>query len=238
MNRRLIVVDDEKDLLDAYRGILSPAKPAISIVSSRMKKVEQPLDGFEVTYASNGQDVLTAIATGLEGKSPFVGGFFDVRLGPGIDGIETIRRAKEMDPNLLCTIVTAYQDRRVEEIIKIFGTSFSDQWDLLTKPLSSIAIQQKAIHLVANWNRRDREEHYLNCIQHLTRQENLIKELIGDFVSRMQQKIEAILKDAPAHPSLSTLQDIQTMLTQADQSLMEVLQEKEILLQETNRRTV
>jgi protein-export SecD/SecF family membrane protein len=89
-----------------------------------------------------------------------VGGFFDVKLGPGIDGIETIRQAKDIDPNIMCCIVSAYQDRQIEEIMKIFGDEFSDHWDFLTKPFSSAEITQKANNLISNWNRKEREKEY------------------------------------------------------------------------------
>lgn len=159
-NRRLIVVDDEPGLLEAYRTIFSPAAAAPTIVSSRSKAVAPvtapsgPGPQYEVTYCSTGEDALLKIETAVKAKTPFVGGFFDVKLGPGIDGIETIKRSQGLDPHLLVCIVSAYQDRSLEEIAKVFGEEFDGQWDFLMKPFGRMEIAQKARNMVANWEWR------------------------------------------------------------------------------------
>jgi len=61
-------------------------------------------------------------------------GFFDVLLGNGIDGIETVKRIHQMDPKMYAILVTAYQDRHVNSIQKVFGRDFEDRWDYLNKP--------------------------------------------------------------------------------------------------------
>jgi signal transduction histidine kinase len=187
VNSRLIVVDDEPGILEAYRIILNPvAANTPRIVSSRRggaaAAVAAPTalpqaGALEVVYVNTGELALQAIEKALKEGKPFAGGFFDVKLGAGIDGIETIRRAKDLDPQLLCCMVTAYQDRSLDEINKIFGVEYSDRWDFLTKPFAHNEIQQKARNLVSNWDRRKREREYLEQIKaqqdQLVRQERL-----------------------------------------------------------------
>jgi signal transduction histidine kinase len=180
MNRRILVVDDEPGILDAYRIILAPvAAPPVRIASSRRSNAalatapEAAPEVFEVTYAATGEAALIEIEKAVAAGTPFAGGFFDVKLGSGIDGIETIRRAKDLDPRLLCCMVTAYQDRNLDEIGKIFGEEFSDRWDFLTKPFAHNEIQQKARNLVSNWDRRKREKEYLEQIQ--AQQDQLVR---------------------------------------------------------------
>lgn len=173
MNRRILVVDDEPGILDGYRAILSPTVAAgPRVVSSRAKgsaaTAAQPVatpNAFEVSYASNGEEALNLIKKGISEGNPYVGGFFDVKLGRGIDGIETIRQAKAFDSQLLVVLVTAYQDRSIDEIAKIFGEEFSDHWDLLSKPFTHNEILQKAKHLISDWNRRRREIEHLRKIE-------------------------------------------------------------------------
>lgn len=181
MNRRLIVVDDEPGILDAYRIILGQVtSSAPVIVSSRRggaataaaAPVQAP-EAFEVAYASTGEQALIEIEKALKEGNPFCGGFFDVKLGAGIDGIETIRRAKDLDPQILCCMVTAYQDRSLDEIGKIFGAEFADRWDFLTKPFAHNEILQKARNLVSNWDRRKRETEHLAQIQ--AQQDQLVR---------------------------------------------------------------
>lgn len=180
-NRRLIVVDDEPGVLDAYRVVFSQATSSVSprIQSSRshVEREAMPanpndksepnapsavsgkaqhgrLPVFEVTFCTSGEEVLEKIREGLDSGCPYVGGFFDVKLGGGIDGIETIRRAQIMDPQILVCIVSAYQDRSLEEIAKIFGEDFDGQWDFMMKPFNRMEILQKANNLVTNWEWR------------------------------------------------------------------------------------
>lgn len=175
MNRRILVLDDEKSLLEAYRALFSPA-PVRMVASSRHTAAAMPEPNaalYEVTYAQSGEQALQFVENAIRENNPFVGGFFDVKLGPGIDGIETIRRAKEIDPSLLCVIVTAYQDRNIDDIHAVFGEDYADRWDFLAKPFSHAEIQQKARILVKHWDRRKREKEYLAQIQ--TQQQQLVQ---------------------------------------------------------------
>jgi two-component system, NtrC family, sensor kinase len=177
LNRRILILDDEPGILEAYRGMFTP-QASVAVRSSRSSAAAAvaPLSEaqqFEASYAKTGLEALKLIEEGLKKGEPFVGGFFDVKLGPGIDGIETIRRAKELDPHLLCVIVTAYQDRSVDEITQVFGEEFSDRWDFLSKPFTNTEITQKARNLISNWDRRKREREYIEQIQ--AQQEQLIR---------------------------------------------------------------
>lgn len=178
MNRRILIVDDEPALLDSYRTILSGGPRKLSLSSSRsagaaaaaasMTSVSDPAPAaapFELTLVASGEEALEQIEYAMKDNRPFVGGFFDVKLGAGMDGVETIRRAKTMDPNLLCVTVTAYQDRSIDEITKIFGEYYADRWDFISKPFSNNEILQKARNLVSNWDRRKREKEYLDQIK-------------------------------------------------------------------------
>lgn len=185
MNRRLLIVDDEPALLDAYRIILSPPTPRITISSSRTTNAApaqnapppSPNYQFEATMVQSGEEALEQIEYAMKDNRPFVGGFFDVKLGGGMDGLELIKRAKSLDENLLCVTVTAYQDRSIDEISKIFGEYYADRWDFISKPFSPNEILQKARNLITNWDRRKREKEYLEQIKNqqqlLIRQERL-----------------------------------------------------------------
>src|SRR4051812_19362996 len=110
MNTRILVMDDEPELLDLYREILVPATPSRGNLALAPK-----LQPYELVVARTGEEALSLIQTSLRAGTPLVGGFFDMRVGQGIDGVETIRRAKDIDPEILCVIVTGHTDRRIEE---------------------------------------------------------------------------------------------------------------------------
>jgi two-component system, NtrC family, sensor kinase len=182
LNRKVLVLDDEPGVLDAYRVILEPAPAPTGIVSSRSRSTALAAapgalpegDPFTVQYVSTAGEALNAIRQAVLENNPYVGGFFDVKLGGDMDGIEVIRQAKDIDPTMQFVMVTAYQDRSVDEISRLFGEAFADRWDFLTKPFSRNEIIQKARNLVAQWERKRREKEYLSQIQ--AQQEQLIQQ--------------------------------------------------------------
>lgn len=81
LNRKLLVLDDEEGVLDAYRVILDPAPPEMAITSSRSNKAVAPApkaveEAFEVNYVTNGPEALIAIEKALKEGKPYAGGFF------------------------------------------------------------------------------------------------------------------------------------------------------------------
>ncbi|MBI4403756.1 MAG: hypothetical protein HY537_06330 [Deltaproteobacteria bacterium] len=226
MNQKLLVLDDEKDVLDSYRLVFSPPKGAPTILSSRRlteanhSVAEQT---FEITYVSTGEAALGTIADALNNGSSFVGGFFDVKLGAGIDGIETIRQAKIMDPSMYCVIVTAFQDRSINEIRKILGDDFTDHWDYLSKPFSSAEIFQKAFHIVASWNRKTIENQRMKDLETRQQQAAIIRDLLDDLVAGIQGNAKQALGNTPDPALKKILDDILLSATNADRILRDVL---------------
>ena len=65
---------------------------------------------------------------------------------PGkLDGLQFIREAWKADPGLLVVVATAYQDRSVDEIDRIFSRQFQDQWDYLNKPFTQVKSYRKPV---------------------------------------------------------------------------------------------
>ena len=84
-----------------------------------------------------------------EGR-PYALVFMDVRMPPGIDGIEAIRRIWKRHPSLEIVICTAYSDYSFDAILEKLGSS--DHLLFLNKPFDSIAVKQMAHSLTQKWN--------------------------------------------------------------------------------------
>jgi DNA-binding NtrC family response regulator len=83
MNIRLLLVDDEED----FRTTLA----------NRMKK-----RNIDVTDAASGEE-----AVGIAGRKPFDVAIVDIKM-PGMDGIETLKRIKKIDPLLEVILLTGH----------------------------------------------------------------------------------------------------------------------------------
>jgi len=158
-NYRVLVVEDEPNILANYKEILNPPNIIPITRSSRSKPAEEETQvsapsafQFELTLCKNAEEALGAVQESIRKDKPFAMGFFDVLLGQGQDGISLVKRIFELDPNIYAVFVTAYQDRNVNSINDILGEQNSERWSYLNKPFSEGEIVQKARQNVMHWN--------------------------------------------------------------------------------------
>src|ERR1700743_2058254 len=85
----------------------------------------------------------------LEEGRPYAMAFVDVRMPPGWDGVETVSRIWEVDPNLQVVVCTAYSDYSWEELRD--KMSQPDCSLVLKKPFDTIEVQQLANSLTKKW---------------------------------------------------------------------------------------
>lgn len=222
-NRTILVVDDEPATLEGYRAFLTPpetAKPARR--SSRRAASESDDEGtqdreeYRLLAASSGEEAIALVEKELSEGRQVAAGFFDVKLGSGIDGLQTIQRIRGLDPAIHCVVVTAYHDRTVQEINRLFGDEFKDHWDYLNKPFTEGEIIQKARQMVAAWNRRRQIE---EMHAQLVRSERLaavgqvargIGHEFGNILLRIMGKTDLALMEKDVEKIHSHLQVVMT----------------------------
>jgi PAS domain S-box-containing protein len=85
----------------------------------------------------------------LAENRPYALAFVDVRMPPGWDGVETIARIWEVDPELQVVVCTAYADYSWEEMRAKVGQP--DSLLVLKKPFDNIEVQQLAHGLTKKW---------------------------------------------------------------------------------------
>jgi signal transduction histidine kinase len=177
-NTTILIVDDEPETLKGYAEFLTPAPQAAARKTSRggsdAASEASPSGALSEKYnlllAPSGEKAVELVKAEMAAGRRVAAGFFDVKLEGGMDGLATIQAIKAMDKDLRCVVVTAYQDRSVEEIHRLFGEEFKDHWDYLNKPFTQGEIVQKARQMVGAWNR----EHQLQLMnQQLVRSERL-----------------------------------------------------------------
>lgn len=156
-NRRILVVDDEKEIGQGYLDILCPqSSTVVPLRSSRQANSQStaPLSPaeFEVVVVHSADEALAHVSMSVKQGCPFAMGFFDVLLGEGMDGFELVKRIHEMDPELYAVFVTAYNDRSVDSIRSFLGVGREGRWDYLNKPFSKGEILQKARNFTTLWN--------------------------------------------------------------------------------------
>ena len=76
--------------------------------------------------------------------------FVDIRMPPGWDGVETVCRIWEVDPEILVVICSAYSDYSWEEMVRKLGRN--DRFLILKKPFDNIEVRQCAMALTERWS--------------------------------------------------------------------------------------
>ena len=151
-NNRVLIVDDQREIHDDFTEMLRIAKPSADDLAAAFIREEEKnfLPEFELLYASNGEEAYEIIAAGKESNRPIVVAYIDIRMPPGIDGIETIRRVRRIDRDIEIVIMTAYTDRTLSEIVQ--DMELLHKLLYIRKPFTHEEIQQITLSLVGKWN--------------------------------------------------------------------------------------
>src|SRR5262249_42713025 len=111
-NRRILVVDDNRSIHDDFRKILGGAREDRSELDALDAELfgtaaEQEDVGFELDSAFQGEEALEKIKEARSANRPYALLFVDVRMPPGLDGIQTTARILEQDPEASVVICSA-----------------------------------------------------------------------------------------------------------------------------------
>jgi len=109
MNEKILVIDDEPDILKTLEMTLSQ-------------------EGYHITTATGGEAALEIFR-----RQPFELVITDMRM-PGMDGIEVIRQVKELDPDVEAIVLTGYATLE-NAVLSLRNVG---AFDYLTKPLENI----------------------------------------------------------------------------------------------------
>ncbi|MBX2810876.1 MAG: hybrid sensor histidine kinase/response regulator [Myxococcales bacterium] len=182
-NRRVLLVDDDPEVLATYSEILQGRKRRRSAFSE---------SELHLHFADSGRSALDLVKQQYRNGQSFACGVFDMRM-PEMDGLETIREIRKIDRSILCTVCTAYTDRNIDEIDSLFEDHEKDQWDYIQKPVSTFELIQKVRCFVSSWNRRCREEqHQSRMIRLVTQLSRIISTQPGSVEVAIDRMIDAV----------------------------------------------
>ncbi|ETD38818.1 GGDEF/EAL domain-containing response regulator [Pseudomonas chlororaphis] len=153
-NRRILIVDDTASIHEDFRKILAAADaPEDSLSDAEAALFGTPvsaaLEHFFLDSAFQGREALNMVQAALERNAPYAMAFIDMRMPPGWDGLETIKRLWQVDPKLQIALCTAYSDYSWEDIAK--RLQLGDRLLILKKPFDAIEIRQMASALTVKW---------------------------------------------------------------------------------------
>ena len=152
------MIDDNPSIHEDFRKIIATDNTDVFALDQEAEallgggKPELSRLTFEMDSAFQGDEGLAKVQQALASGRPYAMAFVDMRMPPGWDGLETIRRIWQAYPDLEIVICTAFSDHSWQEIQQTLGTS--DRLLILKKPFDKVEVQQLVLALTEKWNLR------------------------------------------------------------------------------------
>ena len=153
-NYRVLVVDDQGEIHQDFEEMLTPGFTAAltdDLADAFASEVDESfLPKFKLLHTRSGSEAYDIVKTTIETGDPIAVAYVDIRMPPGMDGIETTQRIRAIDENIEIVLMSAYTDKSIGEIVH--------EMDLLhkllyiRKPFAREEIQQITLALAEKWN--------------------------------------------------------------------------------------
>jgi putative two-component system response regulator len=173
---RLLCVDDEELVLGVYRRALSSI--------------------WELTACRQGEQAVELVREAQTENRPFAVAFLDVRMPPGIDGVQVAERIRALDPQVEIVIVSAMSDVAPSTIAERVLPPHKLLY--LQKPFELAELVQFAASLSAKWETERRERQLMHDMESLvaqrTRDLAQANEALGRTLQELRKTFGGIVK--------------------------------------------
>jgi signal transduction histidine kinase len=188
-NRKILIIDDNREIHRDFRKIfrtlqgesseIDELENALFGVETVQNATRSPLLGVTLDSAYQGEEGVIMAINAADRREPYLLAFVDVRMPPGIDGIQTIKRIWERVPGMPCVICTAFSDYNWEDISIHLGGS--GNLYILKKPFDAVEVLQMAQAIAEKAD--------------LTEQAGQARQAIEDKLEKLQ-RAEAALRES------------------------------------------
>jgi len=229
---RIIVIDDNPAIHDDFIKILTISNKAIQF-SEFDKELfgendpphpKNALPEFDIDTASQGEEGVKKIKEALEEGNPFALAFVDIRMPPGIDGIETIKQIWEFDRDIQIVICTAYSDYSWEDTVQELG--LTENLLILKKPFDIAAVRQLAGALTQKWlTTKDSRQHTLSLNKLINKHSNSLAQSMALLRITIESSFDGIL-----------VNDLKGKIIDFNQQFVKILGIKESFLEKNGEK--
>jgi signal transduction histidine kinase/DNA-binding response OmpR family regulator len=173
--KRILIVDDNEEIHEDFRKILSPA---LKKKDNETLSLEKELFGdenagngaigdvglsYRIDDAMQGEAAIEMVDRAEREGDPYALAFMDIRMPPGIDGVVTIERLWKKHPMLEIVICTAYSDYSWDQMLQRLGSS--DHLLFIKKPFDGIAVKQITLSLTTKWEVNRKNAAYTGTLE-------------------------------------------------------------------------
>ncbi len=188
---RILIVDDMEDIHHHINAIFQ----------IRQRKLIPT--AFHLTFESalQGEAGFELVRDACDRQKPFAVAIVDMRMPPGWDGLQTIKKIREIDQDLEIIVCSGYSDYSWHQIAQELGSS--DKYLFLTKPYELSEMEQMVINLAAKWRLNQRMKQNLQELEKARELAELSDSAKYEFLSIIGHEMRT-----PLNVILMTLEDL------------------------------
>ncbi|CAK8724491.1 histidine kinase [Candidatus Electrothrix aarhusensis] len=186
--RRVLVIDDNAEIHNDIKKILQPTTASddfddllSDITGKPASKTYHAM--IQVDSAFQGDEGIKMVRQARMEEQPYALAFVDMRIPPGLDGLQTIKKLQMEDDRLQYVIITAHSDYSWQDISNALTSR--DSLLVIKKPFESIEIRQSASALIEKWHIAMEREHILAA---LAMQRDLLEDKVKERTAELDQK--------------------------------------------------
>lgn len=217
---RILIVDDNQDIHEDIRNILNPAR--INHQDLELQLLKDELFGeddhyhfknkkpFSIRYriddAYQGEEAIRMVQKADLEKMPYSLVFMDIRMPPGMDGVQTIEKIWRINSYIEVVICTAYSDYSWDQILFKFGQT--DHLLFIKKPFDNVSVKQITLALTTKWNlEKLNREHIENLESEVKKRTQDLKEIVEKLTQEilLRKEKEQQLTHIANHDQLTGL---------------------------------
>lgn len=152
---KILVADDDEHVLECYREAFGDEEQtnqmkALDALAAELFDTTRDIKvqpKFDIVACSQGEDAIKVAAAAAEEGKPFDVVILDVRMPPGIDGVEAGSQIRRLDPDVEIVFVTGYSDVPFEELQKRVPPPIHLHY--FNKPLSFTQLAEDVVTMVS-----------------------------------------------------------------------------------------
>lgn len=192
---RILLVDDNEAIHEDIETILKGFQKDREfediedrLFGSSSEENEDVEVSYAIDHAYQGQEAIEMVEEAKKEGDPYSLTFMDVRMPPGMDGIQAIKNIWDIYPYTEVVICTAYSDYSWDEIVQTLGNT--DKFLFMRKPFDSTALKQTAMSLTAKSQlQQETLRHTQRLEQKVAERTAELNKLVKDY-KKMKDKAE------------------------------------------------
>jgi len=153
-NIRVLIADDDERILQAYREAFSDTESTqemqvLDALAAELFDTSSAAEDeahFDIVACSQGADAISLAKEAASDGHPFDVVILDVRMPPGIDGVEAGRKIREFDADVEIIFVTGFSDVPLEELQRRVPPPMKLHY--FNKPLSFTRLAEDVVSMV------------------------------------------------------------------------------------------